>query len=121
MLRPRLAPPKQQSLSFAPAPMPKAGVRHMCRFRTPVRRVTFDDASGKFLVTAHDLVADRESSEEFDHVIVASGHFSTPNVPEFPGFDTFSGRVLHAHDFRDAREFAGKDWAHVGGRADFFP
>jgi trimethylamine monooxygenase len=46
--------------------------------------------------------------------VVASGHFSTPNVPEFPGFDTFNGRILHAHDFRDAREFAGKDILIVG-------
>jgi trimethylamine monooxygenase len=35
-------------------------------------------------------------------------------VPEFPGFDRFNGRILHAHDFRDAREFAGKDILIVG-------
>ena len=52
--------------------------------------------------------------EEFDNVIVASGHFSVPNVPEYPGFDRFNGRVLHAHDFRDAREFAGKDLLLLG-------
>jgi trimethylamine monooxygenase len=31
--------------------------------------------------------------EEFDNVIVPSGHFSSPNVPEYPGFDKFGGRV----------------------------
>lgn len=46
--------------------------------------------------------------------MVASGHFSTPNVPSFPGFERFSGRILHAHDFRDALEFAGKDVLIVG-------
>jgi len=40
-------------------------------------------------------------------VIVASGHFSTPNVPHYEGFESFNGRILHAHDFRDAREFKG--------------
>ncbi|MCB2152567.1 MAG: NAD(P)/FAD-dependent oxidoreductase, partial [Rhodobacteraceae bacterium] len=65
-------------------------------------------------VTAHDLVNDRMYDEEFDNVIVASGHFSVPNVPEYPGFDKFNGRVLHAHDFRDAREFAGKDLLLLG-------
>ena len=35
-------------------------------------------------------------------------------MPEFPGFSTFNGRILHAHDFRDAREFAGKDILVVG-------
>ena len=47
-------------------------------------------------------------------MIVASGHFSTPNVPQFDGFESFKGRVLHAHDFRDAMEFAGKDVLIVG-------
>jgi trimethylamine monooxygenase len=76
--------------------------------------VTHDEGTGLFTVTAHDLKNDHTYSETFDHVVVASGHFSTPNVPEFPGFDTFNGRILHAHDFRDAREFAGKDILIVG-------
>ena len=36
----------------------------------------------------------------FDYVVVASGHYSVPNVPTFPGVEKFPGRVLHAHDFR---------------------
>ena len=51
---------------------------------------------------------------QIDHVIVATGHFSVPNVPEYPGFETFNGRLLHAHDFRDAREFTGKDIMIMG-------
>jgi len=35
-------------------------------------------------------------------------------VPKFPGFETFEGRVLHAHDFRDAGEFKGKDILVIG-------
>ena len=57
---------------------------------------------------------DRTYSEEFDNVVVASGHFSVPNVPYFEGFETFQGRVLHSHDFRDATEFKGKDVLVVG-------
>ena len=36
----------------------------------------------------------------FDQVIVATDHFSAPNVPSFPGMETFPGRVMHSHDFR---------------------
>jgi trimethylamine monooxygenase len=54
------------------------------------------------------------TAEEFDHVVVASGHFSTPNVPYFEGVEKFPGRVMHAHDFRDAQEFAGKNLLIVG-------
>ena len=62
----------------------------------------------------HDLVQDRMYTEVFDHVIVASDHFSTPNVPEFPEFPAFYSRILHAHDFRDAREHTDKDIQIVG-------
>ena len=47
--------------------------------------------------------------EEFDYVVVATGHFSTPNIPYFEGLEEFPGRVLHAHDFRDALELKGED------------
>ena len=47
--------------------------------------------------------------EKFDYVVVATGHFSTPNIPYFEGLEKFPGRVLHAHDFRDALEFKGED------------
>ena len=47
-------------------------------------------------------------------MIVASGHFSTPNYPYYPGFEKFGGRILHAHDFRDALEFKGQDLLIIG-------
>src|SRR5690606_15494914 len=56
----------------------------------------------------------RMVSEEFDWVVVGTGHFSTPNAPAFEGLSQFPGRVLHAHDFRDACEFTGKDLLLVG-------
>jgi trimethylamine monooxygenase len=107
-------PPRAVLWDYIKGRVEKAGVRGWVRFRTPVRDIHFDKASGKFNVTAHDLVKDHKSTEAFDHVIVCSGHFSTPNVPEFPGFRNFNGRVLHAHDFRDAVEFKGKDILIVG-------
>jgi trimethylamine monooxygenase len=107
-------PPRAVLFDYIEGRVTKAGVRPWIRFRTPVRMVTHDEGTGLFTVTAHDLKKDHTYSETFDHVVVASGHFSTPNVPEFPGFDTFNGRILHAHDFRDAREFAGKDILIVG-------
>jgi trimethylamine monooxygenase len=107
-------PPRAVLFDYIEGRVKKANVRPWIRFRTPVRMVTFDEASQKFSVTVHDLKKDHTYTEEFDDVVVASGHFSTPNVPEFPGFATFNGRILHAHDFRDAREFAGKDILVVG-------
>ncbi|MDH3665668.1 MAG: NAD(P)/FAD-dependent oxidoreductase [Paracoccaceae bacterium] len=107
-------PPRAVLFDYIEGRVKKANVRDKIRFRTTVRHVAYDDASGKFTVTADDLANDHEYDEEFDHVVVASGHFSTPNVPHFEGFTTFNGRVLHAHDFRDAMEFKDKDILIIG-------
>lgn len=107
-------PPRAVMFDYIEGRVKKAGVRDWIRFSTVVRNVEFDAETEIFTVTVHDLVADRVYSETFDWVIVASGHFSTPNVPEFEGFDRFNGRIVHAHDFRDAREFQGQDILIVG-------
>ena len=92
----------------------KAGVRKWIRFNAPVRMVEWDKKKKKFNVTAHDRVKDRMYTEEFDYAVVSSGHYSTPHVPEFDGIRSFNGRVMHAHDFRDALEFKGKHVLIVG-------
>ncbi len=107
-------PPRAVLFDYIEGRVKKAAVRDWIRFRTSVRFVRYNEAAGRFTVTAHDLVADRMYSEDFDHVVVASGHFSTPNMPEFKGFASFNGRILHAHDFRDAVEFKGKDILLIG-------
>ena len=94
-------PPREVLWDYIKGRVEQSGVRHLIRFRTVVREVTFDSGSNMFTVTSHNLSEDSVSSEKFDHVVVASGHFSVPNVPYFPGFESFRGRVLHAHDFRD--------------------
>lgn len=107
-------PPRAVMFDYIEGRVLRAGVRPWIRFSTVVRWVAFDAETRKFTVTVHDMVNDRVTSEVFDHVIVASGHFSSPNVPEYPGFATFNGRIIHAHDFRDAREFTGLDVLVVG-------
>lgn len=107
-------PPRAVLFDYIEGRVKKADVRKWIKFNSAIRHVTYDDASGLFTVTVHDLVGDQEYSEEFDNVICATGHFSTPNVPSFEGFEAFNGRVLHAHDFRDALEFKDKDILIIG-------
>ena len=54
------------------------------------------------------VVTDEESQvppeqAEFDRLVVCSGHHWNPNLPAYPG--EFSGRILHAHDYRKAEPF----------------
>jgi hypothetical protein len=58
-----------------------------------------------------------ESSEGVEHypaVISATGRFCNPIKPDIPGLDTFTGTVIHAHDFRTPQDFAGKRVLVVG-------
>jgi trimethylamine monooxygenase len=107
-------PPRAVLHDYIMGRVEKSGVRPYVRFNTVVRGVSFDPETERFTVTVKDLVEDETQSSVFDHVVVASGHFSTPNMPYFEGLETFPGRVMHAHDFRSANEFAGKRLLMVG-------
>ena len=107
-------PPRAVLRDYIMGRVEKGDLRRFIRFNTAVRWVAFDEASQTFTVTVMDQLSDTLQEETFDHVIVATGHFSTPNMPYFNGIEQFNGRVLHAHDFRDAREFSGQDLLIVG-------
>uniref|UniRef100_A0A1I8G0D6 Flavin-containing monooxygenase n=1 Tax=Macrostomum lignano TaxID=282301 RepID=A0A1I8G0D6_9PLAT len=42
-----------------------------------------------------------EQCETFDAVWVCTGHHAIPNLPAYPGADSFPGEVLHSHSCRD--------------------
>ncbi len=107
-------PPRAVLADYIKGRVEKADVKQYCKFNHSAKNVTYSEDSGMFSVTVKDLVNNANTTEEFDYVVVATGHFSTPNVPHFDGFEGFNGRVLHAHDFRDAVEFKGKDILIVG-------
>ena len=107
-------PPRAVLFDYIKGRVEKARVRDWIKFRHACRRVEYDEAKGTFRVVVHDLVNDKEVVGDYDHVVCATGHFSTPNVPYFEGFETYQGRVLHAHDFRDALEFKDKDILIIG-------
>jgi dimethylaniline monooxygenase (N-oxide forming) len=69
-------------------------IRHI-RFGTAVERV---EPKGEHLWRVVTLAGDRREEREFDHVVVASGVFSRPHVPEFEGLASFRGRIFHAAD-----------------------
>jgi len=105
-------PPRAVLFDYIEGRVKQAGARDWIKFSHAVKNV--EQEGDKFRVTVKDLPNDHVSSDIYDHVIVCSGHFSTPNVPHFDGFDKFPGRVLHAHDFRDAVEFKDKDILIIG-------
>ncbi|MGB3138965.1 MAG: NAD(P)/FAD-dependent oxidoreductase, partial [Nodosilinea sp.] len=107
-------PPREVLYDYIVGRAKKDNLERYIRFSTPVRYVEYVEASDTFKVRVKDLKGDREYTEDFDYVIVCAGHFSVPQQPMFAGIAQFPGRVLHSHDFRDAREFEGRSVLVVG-------
>jgi putative flavoprotein involved in K+ transport len=47
-------------------------------------------------------------------VVVATGYNHTPNIPDWPGRDTFTGELSHASAYRNPEPYAGRDVLVVG-------
>lgn len=107
-------PPRPVLWDYIVGRLKKTDVRKFIRFQTIVRWVEYDAERAAFTLTSEDLPTGEMATEEFDHVVVASGHFSFPNVPSFPGIETFPGPITHAHDFRGAEALEGQDVLVVG-------
>ena len=58
--------------------------------------------------------SDEPETRTFDYVVVASGIFGVPNIPTYPGFDSFRGKIMHAKDHRSLREFSNSKVLLVG-------
>ncbi len=107
-------PPRPVLFDYIQGRVKKSDVRQYIRFNTAVRWVSYQPETKKFTLILDDLANNRTYAEEFDYLVVASGHFSTPNMPHFKGIENFPGTVMHAHDFRGADQFKGKDVLLIG-------
>lgn len=108
-------PPREVLWDYINGRAVESDVKGAVLFAHAVRRVEFDSESERFTVTVDDLRHKATITEVFDEVIVATGHFSFPNVPDFEGIGTFPGEVIHAHEFRGAERFAGQRLLLIGG------
>jgi cation diffusion facilitator CzcD-associated flavoprotein CzcO len=77
---------------------------------TSVERVR-KSTSGKWQVVLREEVGEDQEkwySEEFDGVVVATGHNSVPRIPPIPGLRNWQGKLLHSISYRDAQSFANQ-------------
>lgn len=78
------------------------------RFSTLVEKAVFENDVWKVSVKN-----DKETyTEEFDALVVATGHYAVPYVPEIPGLHELAQnkkvQLLHSRDYRRPEEFKGK-------------
>jgi cation diffusion facilitator CzcD-associated flavoprotein CzcO len=73
---------------------------------TTVERVDRDNHHWTLTTSAGQMTA--------AHLIIATGHQHTPLIPDWPGREQFSGRLLHSAEYRNPRGFHGADVLVVG-------
>ena len=110
------ADPHASSREFLPAYFAAYEERFALDVERPVqvqavRRPTDGPASGP----AERLVVETDSETwSAEHVINATGTWTRPFWPYYPGRDVFRGRQLHTQDYVSAEEFAGRRAVIVG-------
>lgn len=72
-------------------------------------------------VTTTNLLTEESTSEEFDAVIVANGHFIVPYIPPMSGIEDWAKRypdaISHSKYYRRPEDFSGKKVIVVGNSA----
>ena len=53
------------------------------------------------------------TNEDFDYLIIANGHHWSPRIPSYSG--SFSGELMHSHQFKNNEYFKDKSVLVVGG------
>ena len=48
------------------------------------------------------------------HIVMATGVSGIPNLPNIPSLKNFAGQVVHAHGYRDATEWKGRNALVIG-------
>lgn len=90
-------------------------VNKLIQLETTVLGATWDETKGKWLVDIRSKNGDR--TEETDIFVTATGHFSDPRLPNYPGIDEYEGHIRHTSNWDPAFDPTGKDIAVIGNGA----
>jgi hypothetical protein len=99
-------PSHQQVLAYFQSYAAHFGLYPYIRFNAKVASVE-KTPSGKWQLKLGD-----GSIETADYLFISNGHHSVPRHPQLPG--AFSGRYLHAHQFKNNQPFKGERVLVIG-------
>ncbi|CAH0728413.1 unnamed protein product, partial [Brenthis ino] len=49
-----------------------------------------------------------------DFVVIANGQYVKPNIPKFPGLETFKGSIIHSHDYKEPERYQNRRVLLIG-------
>lgn len=90
--------------------------RELIQFNTTVELAEYNQKSEEWILTLRSETPGKETDywwqERFDTLVVASGHFYLPYIPDIPGLlefdEQFPGRIQHSKHYRNVEDYAGK-------------
>jgi 4-hydroxyacetophenone monooxygenase len=88
------------------------GIREHIEFETEVKSIVWDDGAKEWEITAEQPHGTR--TWRVNAVITAVGIFTRPNVPTFPGQESFGGRWCHTARWPQDLDLTGKRVAVIG-------
>jgi cation diffusion facilitator CzcD-associated flavoprotein CzcO len=101
--------PGSELLHYAQDIADRFGIRTKVRFDTTVIAAEFDAATDQWTVTT-----DTGDSVTARFLISCHGALSTPAIPDLPGLDSFSGKVLRSASWDHDYDLTGKRVAVIG-------
>jgi dimethylaniline monooxygenase (N-oxide forming) len=105
-------PTWQQMWAYLDGYCKRFGLMDKIRLNSPVTAVTRENDRWVVEITPKD--GGERRTEEFDKVCVAIGSFVTPKTPQLNGIERFGGKVVHAINFREPKEYDGQNVLLIG-------
>ncbi|PGH27160.1 hypothetical protein AJ80_01117 [Polytolypa hystricis UAMH7299] len=96
-------------------------VRHLMQFHVQVLDVQRDESVGQWSLSRKHLVTGRLETSTYDAVVVASGHYTVPYIPDFPGIsawnNAYPGIISHSKSYLSPDPFQDKKVIVIGNSA----
>ncbi|KAK1531951.1 hypothetical protein CPAR01_11600 [Colletotrichum paranaense] len=93
----------------------KYDVRKYIRFRHSVTSAEWSEEKARWIVKVQ--TNDGVVTDEANFLITATGHFSDPKLPQYPGIDKFEGHLRHTSNWDPEFDPKGKRIAVIGNGA----
>ena len=67
-----------------------------------------------WLLVEKHVKSNERTEHIFDAIMVCSGHYSVPKMPNLTGSENFNGRAIHSHYYRKSDPYKGKRVLIIG-------
>lgn len=95
------------------------GLGEHLRYRRRVLDAAWSSTENRWTLRVHDLEADAEDTYRCEFLWMCQGYYRHEKgyTPEWPGFESFAGRVVHPQSWPDDLDLEGKDVVVIGSGA----